>query len=106
MNTVPETAPVIGLPQADLSVMRAAARPSKKTSGDPETIGLVPCPGNGHEVGSVTRAAGFPLKLKLLAFEFYSDGGNHQGAKEMHHHRSTNRTVDGDHDECRVMKTS
>jgi hypothetical protein len=24
----------------------------------------------------------------------------------MHHHRSTNRTVDGEHDECRVMKTS
>lgn len=30
------------LPHADLSVMRAAARPSKNTSGEPETIGLVP----------------------------------------------------------------
>lgn len=51
----------MGLPQADLSVMRAAARPSKFTLGEPLAIGFVPCPGRGQLVGSVNRAAGLPL---------------------------------------------
>jgi hypothetical protein len=63
------TAPVIGLPQADLSVIRAAAKPSKFTFGEPLAMGLVPCPGNGPAVGSVTRAAGggFSAHEQLLA---------------------------------------
>jgi hypothetical protein len=44
-----------------LSVIRAAARPSKFTLGEPLAIGFVPCPGKGQLVGSVTRAAGLPL---------------------------------------------
>src|SRR5471030_493657 len=41
----------------------------ENTSGEQKRSGLVPWPGNGHAVGSVTRAAGFPLKSKLLAHE-------------------------------------
>lgn len=41
--------------------IRAAASPSKLTSKETLTIGLVPCPGRGQLVGSVKRAAGFPL---------------------------------------------
>lgn len=63
MKTVLETAPVIGLPQADWSLFRAAARPSKMTLGEPVTIGLVPWPGSGQAVGSLTRAAGLPLMI-------------------------------------------
>lgn len=61
MSTVDETAEIIGLPQAETSPCRAAGRPSKTTSGEPWAMGLLPCPGTGQVVGSVTRAAGFPL---------------------------------------------
>lgn len=55
------TAPVMGLPQAGLSVIRAAARPSKFTLGEPLAIGIVPCPCRGAIGGTVARAAGLPL---------------------------------------------
>ena len=60
INTVAEKAPLRAYPQVHVSPRRAAARPLKKTSGEPLAIGLVPWPGSGHVVGSVTRAAGFP----------------------------------------------
>lgn len=44
-------------PQAVASPWRAADRWSKKTSGEPPTIGLLPWPGSGHAVGSPRRAA-------------------------------------------------
>ena len=66
MRTVEATSPTIALPHALLSVCRAAAKPSKKTSGDPEAIGLTPCPGTGQEEGSVMRAAGFPDISNIL----------------------------------------
>src|SRR5690606_1918351 len=52
--------------QADGSPWRATGRPSKKTSGEPETMGLVPWPGTGQAVGSETRAAGFPCMSDIL----------------------------------------
>lgn len=66
MRTVEATSPVIGLPHALLSFWRAAAKPSKKTSGEPAAIGLTPWPGRGQEVGSVTRAAGLPDIMNFL----------------------------------------
>ena len=65
MSTVDETVEIIGLPQAEVSPCRAAGRPSKTTSGEPWTMGLLPCPGTGQVVGSVTRAAGFPLSVRV-----------------------------------------
>lgn len=67
MNTVEATAEAIGLPQAETSVCLAAGNPSNRTFGEPTTMGLVPWPGSGQAVGSVTRAAGFPLILQILA---------------------------------------
>jgi hypothetical protein len=61
MKTVPETAEANALPQVQVSPLRAAASPSKKTSGDPEAMALDPCPGMGQLVGSVIRAAGFAM---------------------------------------------
>lgn len=63
MNTVAETLETRALPQVQVSHLRAAARPSKNTSGDPEAIAFGPCPGIGQEVGSVIRAAGFAMCL-------------------------------------------
>ena len=60
MNTVEENPPFRAWPQVHVSLTRAAARPLKKTSGEPLAIGLVPWPGRGQVVGSVRRAAGFP----------------------------------------------
>ena len=66
IKTVDDTAELIGLPQADGSPWRAAGKPSKKTSGEPSMMEATPCPGIGHVVGSVTRAAGFPLIVPNL----------------------------------------
>jgi hypothetical protein len=66
MKTVAETSPTNALPHALVSDFLAAARPSKKTSEEPETIGFVPCPGKGHAVGSVMRAAGFAISDSFL----------------------------------------
>lgn len=68
ISTVLATAPTIGLPQADVSLIRAAGRLSKKTFGEPVAMGFVPWPGMGQEVGSVWRAAGFPLMVLLPVF--------------------------------------
>src|SRR5690606_32902138 len=57
MNTVEATAEAIGLPQAEASLCLAAGKPSNRTLGEPATMGLVPWPGSGQAVGSVTRAA-------------------------------------------------
>lgn len=65
ISTVLATAPTTGLPQADVSLIRAAGRLSKKTFGEPVAIGFMPWPGTGQEVGSVWRAAGFPLMVNL-----------------------------------------
>jgi hypothetical protein len=61
MKTVPETADANALPQVQASPFRAAASPSKNTSGEPEAMALGPCPGIGQLVGSVMRAAGFAM---------------------------------------------
>jgi len=61
MNTVLDTAEASALPQVQVSSFRAAASPSKNTSGDPEAMALGPCPGMGQLVGSVMRAAGFAM---------------------------------------------
>lgn len=61
MKTVPDTAEANALPQVQASSFRAAASPSKNTSGEPEAIALGPCPGIGQLVGSVMRAAGFAM---------------------------------------------
>lgn len=61
INTVEDTAEVNALPQVHLSSLRAAARPSKNTLGDPDAIAFGPCPGMGQLVGSVMRAAGFAM---------------------------------------------
>src|SRR5690606_12284014 len=53
-------------PQAEGSPWRATGRPSKKTSVEPETMGLVPWPDTGQAVGSETRAAGFPCMSDIL----------------------------------------
>src|SRR5690606_17600016 len=39
---------------------------SKSTSGEPDVIGLLPCPVLGHAVGSPARAAGLPDMTNLL----------------------------------------
>jgi len=44
-----------------VSPFRAAASPSKNTSGEPEAMALGPCPGIGQLVGSVIRAACFSM---------------------------------------------
>lgn len=61
INTVEDTADAKALPQVQVSPLVAAARPSKKTSGDPDAIAFGPCPGIGQLVGSVIRAAGFAM---------------------------------------------
>ena len=53
ISTVLATAPTIGLPQDDVSLIRAAGRLSKTTFGEPVAMGFVPWPGTGQEVGSV-----------------------------------------------------
>ena len=67
MNTVEATAEAIGLPQAETSLCLAAGKPANRTLGEPATMRLVPWPGSGQAVGSVTRAAGLPLILPILA---------------------------------------
>lgn len=66
MNTVLLSPPTNGLPHALLSVALAAGKPSKNTSGEPETMGLVPCPETGHAVGADKRAAGFAISDSIL----------------------------------------
>lgn len=58
MKTVEDRADDSALPQVQVSPWRAAESPSKKTSGEPVAIELVPCPGNGQLEGSLLRAAG------------------------------------------------
>jgi hypothetical protein len=64
MADTPETN---ALPQVQMSPLRAAASPSKKTSEEPEEMALAPCPGIGQLVGSVIRAAGFAMHDSLSA---------------------------------------
>lgn len=58
MKTVEDRPEDNALPHVQVSPWRAAESPSKKTSGEPVAMGLVPCPGSGQLEGSVLRAAG------------------------------------------------
>ena len=83
MNTVAEKAPLRAWPQVQESPRRAAARPLKKTSPEPLAIGLVPWPGMGQVVGSVTRAAGFPdMNTPCLSFEASGEANERSGGRQ------------------------
>lgn len=73
MNTVVATPETSALPHVQVSPLRAAARPSKNTSEDPEAMALAPCPGIGQVVGSVTRAAGLAMHDSLSAIKTMED---------------------------------
>lgn len=64
-KSVALTAPVMGLPQADLSVIRAAARPSNDVGGA-AAIGFVPCPGKGAVGGIGASGSRFATHGKVL----------------------------------------
>lgn len=68
INTVEEKAPDMAWPQPAASPRRAAGRLLNSTSGEPDVMAGVPCPGMGQEVGSLRRAAGLPDMRVLLGF--------------------------------------
>lgn len=88
MNTVAENAPLRAWPQVQVSPRRAAARPLMKTSPEPLAIGLVPWPGMGQVVGSVTRAAGFPdMNTPCLSFEASGEANERSGGASTFEYR-------------------